>query len=421
VGNRDYGTSPQIDFASDERHHMSKSTVQLIPGLALGHYTDRLARTGCTVLVCERGAVPGVDIRGSASGTREIASCQPGHLVEKIHAIVLAGGSAFGLAAADGAMEYLEQRGVGFDVGVTHVPIVASAIVYDLGVGNPWVRPDRQAGFSATASARSDRVEQGAVGAGTGATVGKLFGVECASPGGFGFSTLRFRVRDDPGSLGASPSPGSRKNFIPYSITVQAFAVVNSFGDVVDPRIGQILAGTRRSPRSKKFANTVAQMKCGILRKDFKSGAAGFTRSTSVSRTLEVSGRRSTQNISRMSESARASRLMLAEQMPEAAREMFELEVADTASRFKLQNTTLVVIATDAAFDKVHMQKIAQMAQNGLARVLRPAHTQFDGDTVFALSVFDERHRRTADVNLVGEVAAEAAAEAIIRAVRSTR
>ncbi|MFI5174048.1 MAG: P1 family peptidase [Terriglobia bacterium] len=397
---------------------MNKSTVQLIPGLALGHYTDRLAKTGCTVLVCERGAVPGVDIRGSASGTREIASCQPGHLVERIHAIVLAGGSAFGLAAADGVMEYLEQRGVGFDVGVTHVPIVASAVVYDLGVGNPWVRPDRQAGFSATASARPDRVEQGAVGAGTGATVGKLFGMECASPGGFGFSELRFSTPDARRRTGAARSPRSRQSSPPNSITVQAFAVVNAFGDVVDPRSEQILAGARVSPRSKKFADTVAQMKRGILRKDFKSGAGGYLNLPGSAPDREAGRRRAAQRNPRMSGSARASRRMLAEQMPEATRKMFELEGADTASRLKPQNTTLVVIATDAAFDKIQMQKIAQMAQNGLARVLRPAHTLFDGDTVFALSIFDERHRRTADVNVAGEVAAEAAAEAILAAVR---
>ncbi|MBZ5551583.1 MAG: P1 family peptidase [Acidobacteriia bacterium] len=397
---------------------MNRSTVQLIPGLALGHYTDAQARTGCTVLVCEQGAVPGVDIRGSASGTREIASCQPGHLIDRIHAIALAGGSAFGLAAADGVMEYLEQRGIGFDVGVTHVPIVASAIVYDLSVGNPWVRPDKQAGFSATASARSDRVEQGAVGAGTGATVGKLFGAECASPGGFGFSMLRFAGTDTKRHVGPKRFPSSRKSSPGNLITVQAFAVVNAFGDVVDPRSGRILAGTRVSPGSKKFADTVVQMKRGILWKGFKTGMEGSSGGLASGRRRRVSARRVDHAPSRMSESARASRRMLAEQMPEATRKMFEREGADTASRWRPQSTTLVVVATDAAFDKIQMQKIAQMAQNGLARVLRPAHTLLDGDTVFALSVFDERHSREADVNVVGEVAAEAAAEAILAAVR---
>jgi L-aminopeptidase/D-esterase-like protein len=398
---------------------MKRSTVQLIPGLALGHYTDPQARTGCSVLVCERGAVPGVDIRGSASGTREITSCQPGHLVERIHAIVLAGGSAFGLAAADGVMEYLEQRGVGLDVGVTHVPIVASAIIYDLGVGNPWVRPDKQAGFSATASARSDRVEQGVVGAGAGATVGKLFGVECASPGGFGFSMLRLSALDTKRPVSPRRAPRNRKPSTLDVITVQAFAVVNAFGDVIDPRSGRILAGARVSPGSKRFADTVLQMKRGILWKGFEAGAEGSSKPQVKGGGRGVSEHRVSHTQPRMSDSAQASRRMLAEQMSETARKMFEREGADTASRWKPQNTTLVVIATDAVFNKIQMQKIAQMAQNGLARVLRPAHTQLDGDTVFALSVFDERHSRRGDVNVVGEVAAQAAAEAIVAAVRA--
>lgn len=399
---------------------MNKTPVQLIPGLALGHYTDLQARTGCTVLVCERGAVPGVDIRGSASGTREIASCQPGHLVDRIHAVVLAGGSAFGLAAADGVMEYLEQRGVGFDVGVTHVPIVAGAIIYDLGVGNPWVRPDRRAGFSACASARPDRVQRGTVGAGTGATVGKLFGVECASPGGFGFSSLCFTALAERQTRGTSRASSRRHTSSVTQVTVQAFAVVNAFGDVVEPRSGRILAGARISPNSRRFANTFAQMRRGIIRREFKAGVAASIKTERLrppQKTLPGGGH---QGIRRMTESARASQQMIVEQMSETARKMFELEGADTASRFKPRSTTLVVVATDAAFDKVEMQKVAQMAQNGLARVLRPAHTLFDGDTVFALSVFDERHPKRADVNVVGEVAAEATAEAIVNAVRAT-
>lgn len=322
------------------------------------------------------------------------------------------------MAAADGVMDYLEQRGIGFDVGVTHVPIVASAIVYDLGVGNPWVRPDKQAGFSATASARSDRVEQGAVGAGTGATVGKLFGVECASPGGFGFSMVRLSASDTKPRLSSARIPKSRNPSSLNRITVQAFAVVNAFGDVVDPRSGRILAGARVSPGSKRFADTVAQMKRGILCRGFRAGAEESSKVPAGGRGRGVSGRRVGHTRSPMSDSARASLRMLAEQMSESTRKMFERESADTASRWKPQNTTLVVIATDAVFNKIQMQKIAQMAQNGLARVLRPAHTQLDGDTVFALSVFDERHSRRADVNVVGEVAAEAAAEAIVAAVR---
>lgn len=377
---------------------MNKPAQQLIPGLKLGHYTDLPARTGCTVLVCEAGAVAGVDIRGSASGTREIEPLRPDHLVDRVHAVVIAGGSAFGLASADGVVEYLEQHGVGFDVGVTRVPIVSAAIIFDLGVGSAWIRPDRQAGYSAAASARGNRVEQGRVGAGTGATVGKLLGSECASPGGFGFSSLKFAAQQGEKSRAAKKTKEAKK------ITVQAFAVVNAFGDVFHPQKRKIIAGTRRSPASRIFADTYTQMKRGIIRREFKSAGSG-------------EGSRGSANRAPWTASALASRQMMAEQMPPAVRKMFEREGADTGSQFNLHNTTVVVVATDALFNKIQMQKIAQMAQNGIARTIRPAHTMFDGDTVFALSVSDPKHPLRADVNVVGEVAAEAVAKAIVAAV----
>lgn len=391
-------------------HPMIQSRVQLIPGLALGHYTDERAKTGCTVLVCERGAAVGVDIRGSASGTREIDACRPGHLVEKVHAIVIAGGSAFGLASADGVMEYLEQRHVGLDVGVTQVPIVAAAILYDLSVGSPWVRPDRQAGYSACASARGDRVEQGAVGAGTGATVGKLFGMECASRGGFGFASLSVPACGLKPALQRSRKQQRRDVTAASEVTIQAFVAVNAFGDVIDPRSGKIVAGARVSSQSSRFADTYAEMRRGVIRTGFNPAsipAASKRRSQS-------------QPPGRITASARASQKMLAEQMPPALRGLFERDDGDTGSRFNLQNTTIAVVATDGGFNKLQMQKIAQMAQNGLARVLRPAHTMFDGDTVFALSIPSARHPKYADLNLVGESAAEAVAQAIFQAVRST-
>ena len=383
---------------------MKKPAISLIPGLKLGHYTDLRARTGCTVILCEHGAVAGVDIRGSAAGTREIAACEPGHLVEKIHAVCLAGGSAFGLAAADGVMEYLEQRDFGFDVGVTRIPIVVSAIIYDLGVGSPWIRPDRQAGYTAAAAARDDRVEQGRVGVGCGATVGKLFGIECASLGGFGFSSLK--IAGSRKTFGASRQ---KENGLD-DVTVQAFAVVNAFGDVFNPQTRKILAGARRSPQSRAFADTYTQMKRGIVRSEFKSDTG---RSDAPKK-----GRRTP-----LTDSARESHRMMAEQMSAATRKMFEQEGADTGSKYNLQNTTLVVVATDAVFNKIQMQKIAQMAQNGVARVIRPAHTLFDGDTVFALSVVDSARRRRskhADLNTVGETAAEAVAKAIVAAVQGS-
>ncbi|MDD5544762.1 MAG: P1 family peptidase [Acidobacteriia bacterium] len=381
---------------------MSKPGQQLIPGLTLGHYTHPQARTGCTVLVCEAGAVAGVDIRGSASGTREIEPLRPDHLVDRVHAVGIAGGSAFGLAAADGVMEYLEQHGVGFDVGVTRVPIVSAAIIFDLGVGSPWIRPDRQAGYSAAASARGDRVEQGRVGAGTGATVGKLLGSACASPGGFGFSSLKFSAPQDAKARGAKQTKKTQE------ITIQAFAVVNAFGDVFNPQKRKIIAGARRSPSSRIFADTYTLMKRGIIRSEFKSARSGDSSRSAAKR-------------SPLSATARESLQRMARQMPPAVRKMFEREGADTGSRFNMQNTTVVVVATDAQFNKIQMQKIAQMAQNGVARTIRPAHTLFDGDTVFALSVPDPKHPLQADVNAAGEVAAEAVAKAVVAAVKLTR
>ena len=193
----------------------------LLPGFRVGHGTDRKGRTGCTVILPPPGTIAGVDVRGGAPGTRETGVFAPGNLVSEIHAVVFAGGSAFGLAAATGVSVWLRERGVGFAIGPTRVPIVASAVLFDLAVGDPEAFPDERMGRAACEAASEGEVACGAVGAGTGATVGKLLGAARASPGGVGVAT-------------ASLPGGGR---------VAALAAVNAFGDVVDPETGDLLAG----------------------------------------------------------------------------------------------------------------------------------------------------------------------------------
>jgi L-aminopeptidase/D-esterase-like protein len=221
-----------------------------VPGLELGHAQDMAALTGCTVVLCRRGAVAGVDVRGGAPGTRETDLLSPLNLVSHVHAIVLAGGSAFGLSAAHGVMRYLEEHRLGFPTGVARVPIVPAAIVFDLGVGAKDVRPDADMGYEACRSASADASAEGNVGAGTGASVGKLFGMSLAMKSGLGTVSVR---------LGR--------------LVVGAIAVVNSLGDVVSPGTGEIVAGLRsgrvgslRVGGRGYFADTVQSMKRRMVR-----------------------------------------------------------------------------------------------------------------------------------------------------------
>ncbi len=298
-----------------------------VPGIRLGHAHDLVARTGCTVILPEQPAIAGVDVRGSAPGTRELELLRPVRLVQAIHGLLLTGGSAFGLDAAGGVQKYLEERGIGFDVGVTKVPIVPAAVIFDLGVGSAHVRPTAEMAYQACLSASANETRQGAIGAGCGATVGKLRGMASCMPGGLGMASWR-------------------KN----NLVIGALAVVNAFGDIVDPRSGNILAGAKREDGS--FSDTLAHLK--------NFPVAPFS---------PWSG-----------------------------------------------NTTLVAVATNAAFNKEEITKIAQMAQDGLAHVIRPAHTPYDGDIVFALSVGTEQ----ADVMAVGAIASELVAEAIVSAVQES-
>jgi L-aminopeptidase/D-esterase-like protein len=310
-------------------------SITSIPGLRVGHAQDDQALTGVTVVLCEKGAVGGVDQRGGAPGTRETDALHPMHLVEKVHAVVLSGGSAFGLDSASGVVRYLEERGVGFDVLVARVPIVPAAILFDLGIGRADVRPDAAMGYQACLNASSAPPAEGNVGAGAGCTVGKILGMGQAMKSGLGTAAI---------DLG-------------NGIIVAAIAAVNVFGDVIDPSSGQILAGARA----------------------FQEGAAPAD-SHLFADTLEV------------------MKYMVGRNLGFARRE----------------NTAIGVVATNARLDKEQVNKVAQMAQDGIARTVRPAHTMLDGDTIFALSAGN----RKADVNIVGAFAAEAFAQAVLRAVR---
>ncbi|GAB4459791.1 MAG: P1 family peptidase [Anaerolineales bacterium] len=316
------------------------NTITDVRGIEVGHAQDNEALTGCTVILCRKGAVAGVDVRGSAPGTRETDLLSPLNLVEKVHAIVLAGGSAFGLDAAGGVMKYLEENKIGFNTGAAKVPIVPSAILFDLNLGRADVRPDAAMGYLAAASASAAAPAEGNVGAGAGASVGKMFGTSLATKSGVGTASL---------TIGGG-------------VVVGALVAVNAWGDVVDPKTGAIIAGLRsgkigplRVGGKEYFADTLTMMKKPL------------------------------------------------------GRALLGLAVR--------ANTVIGVVATNARLTKAQAAKVAQMAQDGIARTIRPAHTMLDGDAIFALST----GARSADVTTVGAFAAEVMAEAILRAVRTAK
>ncbi len=307
------------------------STLTAVSGIRVGHWTHASGSTGCTVILADGGAVAGVDVRGGGPGTRETALLRPEMSVVAVHALVLSGGSAYGLAAADGVMQHLEAQGVGFPVGGSVVPIVPAAILFDLGVGDPQVRPDAKAGRLAAEAASRAPVTMGNVGAGAGATVGKIFGRNRAMRGGLGSAAI---TRRD-------------------GLTVAALAAVNALGDIVDPDSGKIVAGARTADGSG-FADSMAQLKSG--------------------------------------------------------RAAANLEPAE--------HTTLGVIAANVTWTKTQATKAAQMAHDGLAMAIRPAHMPFDGDTVFALGT-GGRNVDSPLLGAVGALAADVLAQAVVAAVRA--
>lgn len=299
-----------------------------VAGIEVGHATDMQALKGCTVVLCREGAVAGVSVRGLAPGTRETALLRPGTLVEKAHGILLTGGSAFGLAAADGVMRYLEEQGIGHDVGVTHVPIVPAAVLFDLAIGHTHVRPDAPMGYAACLAASGEERRQGNIGAGAGCTVGKIMGMHQAMKAGLGSASLR-----------AGP------------LIVAALMAVNALGDVIDPRSGAILAGAL-TPDRQAFLDTSKALLAYAPRDLLRGG-----------------------------------------------------------------NTVIGVVATNARLDVAEVNEIAAVAHDGLARVVCPAHTLYDGDTIFALATGQVSAQRM----LVGELAAQTTALAILNGVRAAQ
>ncbi|MBV9294427.1 MAG: P1 family peptidase [Acidobacteriaceae bacterium] len=214
-----------------------------VGGIRVGHFTDSRRPTGCTVVIFDKPAVAGVDVRGSAPGTRETDLLRPVNTVQQVNAILLTGGSAFGLDAATGVMRYLEEHGMGFPVGVGVVPIVPAAVLFDLSIGDPKIRPDARSGYAACEAASSSNVREGSFGAGAGATVGKLFGMTHAMKGGIGTASIK---------IGDS------------GLMVGAIVAVNAMGDIIDRIAGTILAGAR-SPDGQGFVNSMNQIMQGNL------------------------------------------------------------------------------------------------------------------------------------------------------------
>jgi L-aminopeptidase/D-esterase-like protein len=222
------------------------NSITDVKGLQVGHASNYDGYTGCTVILCEKGATCGIDIRGSASGTRQVDALSINHIVEHVHAILLSGGSSFGLDATTGVMRFLEEKGIGFDVGPAKIPIVPTAVIFDIFFGDPKVRPTPEMGYEACKNAK-EIVEEGSVGVGVGAAVGKLFEISRAMKGGVGTSSV----------------------VMPDGLTVASLVVVNAFGDIIDNVTGKIIAGARVAPDSLEFANTVESIKKGAVKKQF--------------------------------------------------------------------------------------------------------------------------------------------------------
>lgn len=321
------------EVSAGKYNFLMNHSITDIPGILVGHAEDPDAMTGCTVVLCPEGTTGAVDQRGGAPGTRETDALRPMHLVNAVHGVVLAGGSAFGLDAASGVMRYLEEHGIGFPAGDARVPIVPAAILYDLGIGNAAVRPDAAMGYLACTNASSGPPAEGNAGAGAGATVAKILGMERAVKSGIGTASLE----------------------ISSGILVGALIAVNAVGDVVDPKTGETIAG----PRAED----------------------GHTMLNSLEILRDLAGK-------------------------------------DQGQAGGAGNTVIGVVATNASLTKEGAAKVAQMAHNGLARTIRPAHTMMDGDTIFALATGSHPAGASPlDISVIGAFAAEAVAEAVVRAV----
>jgi L-aminopeptidase/D-esterase-like protein len=303
--------------------------VTAVPGIKVGHRTLTIRPTGCTVIIAEGGAVGGVDVRGAAPGTRETDLLDPVNTVERVNAIVLSGGSAFGLDTAAGVMRFLDEQRAGFTFGSATIPIVPAAVLFDLGLGDPRIRPDADCGYQAAKQASDGPVPEGNVGAGAGATAGKVAGRDRAMKSGIGTAAV---------------TTGQ-------GLVVAALVAANPYGSIVDPSTGRVVSGART-------ADGKAMVPVSELSRLLQQSATGTP-----------------------------------------------------------ENTVLGVITTNARLSKAQARKVAQMAHDGVARAVYPAHTPADGDTIFTLAT--GRFEGKADVMLVGALGAEVMADAILRAART--
>jgi L-aminopeptidase/D-esterase-like protein len=309
------------------RAQTANATLTAVPGIKVGHVTLSERPTGCTVILVDGDAVGGVSQRGGAPGTRETDLLNPLNMVDKVNAVVLTGGSAFGLEAATGTVRWLEEHNIGWPAGVARVPIVPAAVLFDLGVGgNAKIRPTADCGYRAAEAASAAAVVEGSVGAGAGATVGKLGGAGRSTKSGLGSASIT----------------------LPNGLIVAAIVAVNAVGDIIDPATGKIVAGVRNPDGT--FADA---------RKILRSGGPA--------------------------------------QPPRAG-----------------ENTTIGLVATNAVLSKAQVTRMAMMADDGYARAISPSHTNGDGDTIFSLAT--GRWNGTADITMIGALAAEAMADAVVRA-----
>ncbi len=307
------------------------SSITDVAGIEVGHFTDGRRPTGCTVVLARDSAVAAVDVRGAAPGTRETDLLAPQNVVERVHAILLAGGSAWGLDAAGGVMRWLDEQGIGLQVGPGRVPLVPGAVLFDLPLGDQRIRPDAAAGYAACQAASRNAPAQGNVGAGAGAVVGKIFGFQRAMKGGIGSASVTVD-----------------------GVTVGAIVACNALGDVIDPDTAQVIAGARTAD-GKVLLDTRRALLRGELAQPILPGS----------------------------------------------------------------NTTIGVVATDAVLTKVQAGRLATQGHDGLARAINPCHTLSDGDTLFALAT--GASGRSLGMMTLGAMAAEACAQAVVRAIRAAR
>lgn len=344
--------SPAVRALQQDENPGSITDVE---GIQVGHFTDTRCPTGCTALLFgPEGAATGVDFDGSAPGTYQVSLLQPVSFVQEIWGIVLSGGSSFGLATAPGVAKFLEEQKVGLKFGVGLVPLVCGAIIYDLGIGGQTPRPDFEAGYKAAQAAKGGPVQEGNVGAGAGATVGKMLFLEEIGGMKAGVGTASMRVGD---------------------VVIAALMVCNAVGQIQDWKTGKIIAGARRKD-GKGFIDIPSELQKNPPRWKRDASAQPTQPGSSNDGILHTAS-------------------MHAGEDP------------------VLGSTTIGVVATNAIFNKVEMTKITMMANCGAARAINPYHTPGDGDTLFGCST--RRVKTDLDVSVIGSLAAEVVAHAVLR------